>query len=180
MIRKTRFTVCVVVLSWFGVLVSSNAFGQDGPAYETTNEEMFRGVVDDLKGGLSVMYWFSKIHTLGLGHMQAPDKQLLLKTDRETLAVQLGPAAFLDEKDVEIKRGDTLEVTGSRVTIGKSQVILARQIRKGDNAWALRNTAGQPLWRSAQAEPRGFWTTKKVLVLAVVAKVALLTTVLRH
>lgn len=178
MFTKARSIVGVVLLSF--VLVPSTVFSQDRPTYDTTAEYTVTGVVDDLKGGRSAMYWFSKVHTLGFGHMRAPDKQLLLKTDSETLAVQLGPAAFLDEKDVEIRKGDTLEVTGSRVTSGPSPVILARQLRKGSTTWVLRDPAGQPLWSSTQAEPRRFWTTKKILVVAVVAKVVLLTTVLRH
>ena len=79
-----------------------------------------------------------------------------------------------------LRNGDTVEVTGSRVTIGNSQVVLAREMRKGDDTWTIRDAAGQPLWNAGPTEARGFWTTKKVLLVVVVTKVALLATVLRH
>jgi hypothetical protein len=193
-IRKTLFTVSVVALSALSVFVPAAAFAQQGsdaggpgaiqqpqgPAYDTKSEATFKGTVEDVKGGPSALYWFSRIHTLGMGHMRAPDKELLLKTDTETLEIQLGPSAFLRNQKVEISDGDTLEVIGSRLTTGDSQVVLAREMRKGNDTWTLRDAAGQPLWSSGATETRGFWTTKKVLVVVVAAKVVLLATVLRH
>ena len=99
-----------------------------------------------------------------------------MKTDADALRIHLGPSAFLTDQKVEIRNGDTLEVTGSRVTLGDAGVVLAREIRKGDNVWTLRDATGEPLWSSAQTEARGFWTTKKVLLTVVVVKVVLLFT----
>lgn len=174
------FTVGVVTLSSLSVLVPSTAFGQNGPAYDAKSEATFKGTVLNVKSGRSVLYWFSRIHTLGLGHMPAPEQQFLLKTDTETVGIQLGPTAFLAENKVEIRKDDAVEVTGSRVAIGESQVVLAREIQKGDNAWTLRDVTGQPVWSSSQTEPRGFWTTTKVLLAVAVVKVVAIATVLRH
>lgn len=195
MIRTRWFAVGVVTLSALGVFVPSTAFAQqgpddtpgrgavhqqqrpgtqEGPGYHAKSEATFRGIVADVKSGRTALYWFSRIHTLGLGHMPAPETQLLLKTDMETVQIQLGPTAFLAKNKVEIGEGDMLEVIGSRVTIGESHVVLAREIRKGGNAWMLRDVAGQPLWSSVQTEARGFWTTKKVLLIAVFSTIILL------
>lgn len=147
-------------------------------AYDTKSEATFKGTVADVKTtGRSALYWLFRIHTLGQGQTGVQEKQLLLKTDTGTVQIQLGPTAFLTEKNVEIRKGDILEVTGSRVTIGESQVVLAREIRNGDDTWALRDATGQPLWSSVQ---RGFWTKKRVLVAVVVIKGVALATVLRH
>lgn len=169
MIRKTWVTVGVVALSALGVFVPSTVFAQhgsgthgpgsvqqqQGPAYDTKSEATFHGTIADVKTGRSALYGFLfRIHTLGLGQMGAEEKQLLLKTGTETIEIQLGPSAFLTENKVEIGKGDTLEVTGSRVTIGESQVVLAREIRKADNAWALRDATGQPLWSSPDGGAR--------------------------
>jgi hypothetical protein len=51
-------------------------------------------------------------------------------------------------------------VTGARVTVGDSQVVLVRELQKADKTWRLRDPAGQPLWRGPQTGERGFWTTK--------------------
>lgn len=194
MFRKIRFTICVVTLSALGVFVPSIIFAQhrpgmhgsnplqqqQGPAYDTKTEATFNGTVADVKTGRSAMYWLARIHTLGLGNEGVQAKQLLLKTDTGTIQINLGPTAFLTERKVEIRKGDTLEVTGSRVTIAESPVVLAREIRKGDSTWTLRDATGLPLWTSAQTEARGFWTKKKVFLAIVVAKVVAVATVLRH
>lgn len=147
-------------------------------AAEVLSYMIFGGIPAEMTGGRSALYWFSRIHRLGLGHMRAPDDQLLLNTDTETVEIHLGPPAFLDDQKVEISEGDTLEVTGSRVTFGESHVVLARQIRTGNATWMLRDVAGRPRWSGATAA-RGFWTTKEVFVTVVVTRVILLVIVLR-
>ena len=177
----------VLALSPLTVLVPSMVHAQHGrdrhradPAYDTTSEAAFKGNVADITTGRSRLHWVSRIHTLGLGDSGVQETELLLKTETETVEVHLGPTAFLAERKVEIRKGDTLDVTGSRISIGESQVVLAREIRKGDNAWTLRDSTGQPLWSSSRSEARGFWTTNRVLVAIAVVKVVALATVLRH
>lgn len=184
------FTLGVVTLSsLLAVFVPATASAQhgpgrhgagSGPVYDTESEATFKGTVADVNSGRSVFSRLLGIHTLCLGHTGVQEKQLLLKTDTDTLRIHLGPTAFLTERKVEIRKGDTLEVTGSSVTIGDAQIVLAREIRKANNAWTLRDAAGQPLWSSAQTESRGFWTKTKVLLAILAVKVALLATVLRH
>jgi hypothetical protein len=70
----------------------------------------------------------------------------VLKTEKEALEVHLGPAAYLAERAIVIAKGDALEVLGSRVSIGQEPVLLARQIKKGEATWRLRDTSGRPLW----------------------------------
>jgi hypothetical protein len=159
---------------------TGQTWAESNPAYDPNNEATFKGTVADVRGGRSPLSRVFQFHTLGLGHKGVQEKQLLLKTDTDTVQIHLGPTAFLTENNVEIRKGDALEVTGSRVTVGDSQVILARAIRKGGNEWVLRDATGHPLWRPDQPETRGFWTTTKILLTVVAVKVALLSTVLRH
>jgi hypothetical protein len=189
MLKTNSFTIGIVMLAALGVFVPSAVFAQHGPGmhapnsdpvYDTTTEATFSGTVEDVKGDRSALYWLARIHTLGLGHTGVQEKQLLLRTETGTMRIKLGPSAFLMEKKVEIKKDDALEVTGSRIMFGESPVVLAREIRKGDSTWTLRDATGQPLWISAQPERRGFWTKKKVLLAIVAAKVVALATVLRH
>jgi hypothetical protein len=72
---------------------------------------------------------------------------LTLKTKTETLDVHLGPPAFLNEKKVAIDKGDTLVITGSRITVDGEDVFIAKEVKKGDSTWTLRDAAGLPLWR---------------------------------
>ena len=183
----SRFAAAIVTWS-LTVVIPSSVFAQHGGAgsaqdtlpYDTNSEAVFQGTVADLKTGSSALRWLSRIHTLGLVKMSEPEKRLLLKTDAETVEIRLGPTAYVNDNRIEIAEGDALEVIGSRTTIGNSQAVVAREIRKGTNTWRFRDAAGQPLWNSAQTETPGFWTTKKVLVAIVVVKVVALATVLRH
>jgi hypothetical protein len=71
---------------------------------------------------------------------------LSVKTDKETVAVHLGPAWYLDRQDVAIEVYDTVEVTGSRVEIGGAPAIIAAEVRKGDQTLKLRDESGRPVW----------------------------------
>lgn len=71
---------------------------------------------------------------------------LMVKTDKETVAVHLGPAWYLDRQDTRIEKGDTVEVQGSRVTLRGKPVIIAREVKKGDQTLKLRDENGVPVW----------------------------------
>jgi hypothetical protein len=53
----------------------------------------------------------------------------------------------LNEKKLAIAKGDMLVITGSRVTLDGERVYIAKEVKKGDNTWTLRDAAGLPLWR---------------------------------
>ncbi|MGE5837275.1 MAG: hypothetical protein ACM4AI_22570 [Acidobacteriota bacterium] len=43
-------------------------------------------------------------------------------------------------------KGDAVEIPGSRVTMDAEPVLIAKQIKKGDTTWMLRDASGRPLW----------------------------------
>ncbi len=71
---------------------------------------------------------------------------LLLKTDKETVTVVVGPAAYLDQQKMKIAAGDKVEVRGSRVTRRQGPVIVAAELKKGGQVLKLRDDQGLPLW----------------------------------
>jgi hypothetical protein len=76
----------------------------------------------------------------------SPGIELMVKTDKETIPVHLGPAYFIERLDVKIEKGNKVEVKGSRVTISGKPTIIAGEIRKGDSILKLRDDAGAPIW----------------------------------
>ncbi|MFN8603524.1 MAG: DNA-binding protein [Candidatus Binatia bacterium] len=75
---------------------------------------------------------------------------LALKTDASPdLAVALGPSWYVDKQTVKIAKGDRVEVKGSRVTVGGKPLVLAAEVKKGDQTLVLRNTDGIPAWAGA-------------------------------
>jgi hypothetical protein len=119
--------------------VSGLAFGQGGRMrqgggnYNPATEVTVKGTVDEVK------------------HMPAPANgpgglHLMVRTEAGVLEVDLGPASFISGKHFEFAKGDALTVTGSRMKRAEQDVIIAREITKGDNVLTLRDAKGFPLW----------------------------------
>jgi hypothetical protein len=71
---------------------------------------------------------------------------LVLRTDKETISVRLGPASYVDRQALKIASGDRIEVKGSRVTIDGQAAIVAAEVRKGEQKLLLRHDGGIPYW----------------------------------
>ncbi|GER93804.1 DNA-binding protein [hot springs metagenome] len=71
---------------------------------------------------------------------------LVLKTDKETIPVHLGPSWYIERLDTKIEKGDKIEVKGSRVTFAGKPAIIAAEVKKGGSVLILRDSAGIPVW----------------------------------
>lgn len=73
---------------------------------------------------------------------------LLVKSSETstTWHVDVGPDWFVVNQVTEIRVGDAVQITGSRVKIDGKDVILASQIVKGKAVLALRRPMGRPYW----------------------------------
>ncbi len=71
---------------------------------------------------------------------------LELKTDAETLSIQLGPAWFVEKQNIRIEEGDSIEVRGSKIKYEGTPKIIAGEVKKGDRVLKLRKENGFPLW----------------------------------
>jgi hypothetical protein len=120
------------------------------PMYDTTTEATLKGTVEEVKtvsgmiGGGGRMGPGGQMGAQGMAMMQGT--HVMLKTDAETIEVHLGPSAFLKDQKIEIAKGDALEIVGSRIKIGDSEAVLAREVRKGQSSWTLRDADGRPRW----------------------------------
>ncbi len=71
---------------------------------------------------------------------------LTVKTGKETIDVHLGPAWYIENQDVKLKVGDKIEVNGSRITLQGKPVVIAAEVKKGEEILKLRDERGFPLW----------------------------------
>ncbi len=79
---------------------------------------------------------------------------LIVAMGSETLAVRVGPDFYVDAQAIKLAKGDQVEVKGARTTFGGQPVMIAQEIRRGDQVLALRDADGVPLWRGqAMARP---------------------------
>ena len=102
------------------------------------------------------MYNPATVETLA-GTVEAVDKvtpmkgmnfgiHVVLKTDKETISVHLGPEWFVERLDTKIQKGDTIGVKGSRVSFNGKPAVIAAEVKKGDSTLVLRDSAGVPAW----------------------------------
>lgn len=71
---------------------------------------------------------------------------IMVKTGKDNLEVHLGPGWYIEGLDTKIEKGDKIEVKGSKVTMSGKTVIIAAEVKKGDNVLVLRDSAGIPAW----------------------------------
>ena len=71
---------------------------------------------------------------------------LVLTASSGPIEVHVGPASFVSSKNVTFAKGDALTVVGSKVTMAGQDVVIAREIRTGDQVLTLRDAQGFPLW----------------------------------
>jgi hypothetical protein len=128
-----------VGLTLVGIMFLPYAYAQQGPGpgqrarmYNPANETTVKGTVEEVKTVTGRHGW-SGTH-------------LTLKTENKTFDVHLGPVSFLKEKGFSFAKGDEIEVTGATTESGGSEALIAREVKKGGKALALRDAQGIPKW----------------------------------
>jgi len=87
------------------------------------------------------------------GYRGWPGTHILLKTDKEDLDVHLGPTAFMSQSGFTFAKGDRIEVLGSRVRVGATDALLAREVQKDGKTLVLRDASGIPKWSRGRKGP---------------------------
>jgi hypothetical protein len=72
--------------------------------------------------------------------------QLVVKNWKEEIAIQLGPAWFIENQELVLEPREKVEIRGSRVTFNGSPTIIASEVKKGDSILKLRDEKGMPYW----------------------------------
>jgi hypothetical protein len=129
--KLRRLFVTLVVLTGCMVLATSSLRAQNtGPKYDFGNEVKLKGTVDDIK---LVPGDYEGVH-------------VMLKTGTDTILVHLAPGGFLKMLEFNVAKGDSLEVTGCKITGEFGPEILAREVVSGNNSLTLRDKKGVPAW----------------------------------
>ena len=113
-------------------LLSNSAFGQKAPKYDSKTEvKAVKATVQETK----------KVTEEGKEQVR-----LMVKTGSEMIEVYLCPTNYLAEMDTEFKAGDEVTITGSKLKVDTADIILAREVVKGNNTLVLRDDKGAPVW----------------------------------
>ncbi len=107
--------------------------GQYGRLYDQKTVETITGRVTGVERIAPMKGMSSGIH-------------LLVKIEKETVVVHLGPSWYITNQDVKILPGDQVRVTGSKITLDGKPVLIAAEVQKGDEVLRLRDENGFPAW----------------------------------
>jgi hypothetical protein len=138
--RLFTFGTAALFVAGLGSLAaaqSAPAGRQGSMMYDAKTETTITGTVENVENITG---------TGGRGRGGMGGTHLVLKTDKDSVEVHVGPTAYLAEKGITLAKGDRLEILGSRVTIDNETFLIARQIKKGSNTWTLRDASGRPAW----------------------------------
>lgn len=134
--RQSRFSNYIFLLV---LLVFTPALAQKSnsdetvlPKYDSHTEMKTKGVVDDIK-------------EVPLANKREIT-QLMVKSGTDTVRVFLCPKSFQDEMGVSFSKGDEISLTGSKVKLEDAEVILGKEVVKGNDTLLLRDDKGNPVW----------------------------------
>jgi hypothetical protein len=135
MILATQLNKRLLLFAAIG-LIATVASSQAPEKYDPATETTVKGTVGEFKlvppsGGKPIAYLTTKT---------GPDKE------RDTVQIFLCPKSFLDQMGIAFKPDEAIEVKGSKVKQGGTDLILAREIVKGGESLTLRFQDGKPAW----------------------------------
>lgn len=121
-----------------GILLSVMLASAQGP-YARKNLRMYNPATETtLKGTIEAVTQPTSGQMMGT--------HLTVKAGDETREVMLGPSNFIASKNFSFAKGDSVEVTGSKVTMGGTEYVIAREVIKDGKTLTLRDNSGTPQW----------------------------------
>ncbi len=102
------------------------------PKYDLHTETKFKGTVEEMK--------------LPPKGREKEIMHLLVKNGTDTVDIYLCPKSFLDDMGIGFSKGDELAFIGSKVKQDGADLILAREVVKGNDTFVLRDEKGGPVW----------------------------------
>jgi hypothetical protein len=142
-----RIRVMSVSLAAGALLLSSVLASAQGP-HAGKNMHMYDPATETtLKGTVDAVTQPTRGQMMGT--------HLTVKAGDETRDVMLGPSNFITSKGFAFAKGDSVEVTGSKITMGGADYIIAREIVKDGKTLTLRDKTGTPQWAGSGMGRKG-------------------------
>lgn len=104
------------------------------PRYNSAAEGAYKGTVDDVRDRQCPI-------SGGVG------THILMKLGNgSTIEVHLATTGFTKLLEMNLRKGDPIEVTGWKTEFGGVQTIFAREVRHGNDTYIFRAKDGTPAW----------------------------------
>jgi len=139
-LRRVHRGVVVLSLAAVAPLAAQQRGRMGGPNYDPATEMTLSGRVEQVLEVPGPSGGPGGLHLIVLG-------------DGAETEVHLGPATYVSTQGVSFATGDEVTVVGSRVTLGETDAVIAREVRKGQQVLTLRDEHGFPRWAGRGAQP---------------------------
>lgn len=104
------------------------------PKYNTAAEAVYKGTVEDIRDRQCPV-------SGGVG------SHIIMKLeDGSTIEVHLATAEFTRMVEMNVHKGDDIEVTGWKLEFEGVQTIFAREVKHGNETYVFRAKDGTPAW----------------------------------
>jgi hypothetical protein len=151
---KWKFALLASALAVAGMVAVASAQGPQGPPYGRGGgwgphgkwgRHWDPGTVVTLTGSVTSITKITPYSGMSHGvHVE-------LRTEEETISIHLGPAWYLENQDLTLKKGDKISVRGSRITYSGKPAVIAAEVHRGSDTLQLRDESGYPLWAAWRA-----------------------------
>ncbi|MGA7909243.1 MAG: hypothetical protein WCA16_17690 [Candidatus Sulfotelmatobacter sp.] len=131
---KILFRVALSLLLWVTPGLSQKTQPEDSslPKYDLHTEMKTKGVIDE-------------VNLLSVG-TRKDFTELIIKNGDDKVHIYVCPKPFEEEMGISFGKGDQIAVTGSKVKHDAVDVILARELVKGEDTLLFRDAKGTPVW----------------------------------
>jgi hypothetical protein len=124
------FLAVVFVAAFLTIMVAQKA--TSSPKYDPQSEAKMKGTVDEVK--------------LPPKGSEKDAAHLMVKNGANLVDIYLCPKSFLDDMGMSFAKGDEIALTGSKIKAEGADLVLAREVIKGNDTVVLRDEKGNPVW----------------------------------
>ena len=104
------------------------------PKYNPAEEAVYKGTIDELSEHQCPVSGALGSHVM------------LKLADGTIIEVHLATVEFTKMVEVNLQKGDAVEVTGWKTQLDGVDAILARELRHGTDVYTFRTKEGKPVW----------------------------------
>jgi DNA/RNA endonuclease YhcR with UshA esterase domain len=131
--RTIRLALGIGLLLLGTALAQNNQPSHENYQYDAARQVIVRGTVQEVRN-----YQCPVSGTVGA--------HITLKQDFGSIEVHLAPATFLKQYEIEIKKGDQVEIQGVKIQFEGKPALLARVVADDNVMYQFRDSNGKPLW----------------------------------
>lgn len=132
------------IIAGGAALVSLAGLAFAGYQYNSSHKKYYRKFdvkkMDVLTGKLAEVRFSGKKKSENRG------VEFLIETEEKVIPVHLGPAWFVNKQSENFKMGDVVTIKGSKMHANHEPVLIAQEVKKGNDVLRLRDEYGYPYW----------------------------------